>query len=305
MRIGAFLFDEPIPELHEPHAFAVLQPWIDVGSVGSSTVAFLESQFQAQPLGRLARPGNFFDFTRYRPSIRLVDGQRAITLPSSTITYARGQLPSSTITYARGQHGNDLIFFHLLEPHLYGETYANSILRVLRELNVKRYSLIGAMYDTVPHTRPILVSGTAYGDVKKDLPMLGVQTSEYEGPTTILVTVSQEAPGYGIEAMTLIVHLPQYTQVIEDYAGQLRVLEILTSLYEFPFDLDEIRQKAETQRRKIDQAMKKEPDVERIIHQLEAVYDAGTDKVDEKETRLGPEIEKFLREINKGFDQES
>ncbi len=35
MRIGGFEFDEPIPELNEPYAFATLQPWIDVNNVGS------------------------------------------------------------------------------------------------------------------------------------------------------------------------------------------------------------------------------------------------------------------------------
>lgn len=34
MRIGAFELVEPLPELRDPHAFAMIRPWVDVGSVG-------------------------------------------------------------------------------------------------------------------------------------------------------------------------------------------------------------------------------------------------------------------------------
>ena len=67
MRIGAFELEEPIPELKDPCVFATLRPWIDVSNVGSLTLNGLETQFEAKELARLAKPGNFFDFTRYRP----------------------------------------------------------------------------------------------------------------------------------------------------------------------------------------------------------------------------------------------
>lgn len=62
MKVGAFELTEPLPELREPHALAMLRPWIDVGSVGSLALARLESHLQAQELGKLAKPGMFFDF---------------------------------------------------------------------------------------------------------------------------------------------------------------------------------------------------------------------------------------------------
>jgi len=57
MRIGAFELSEPLPELRQPHALAMLRPWIDVGSVGALTILALESYFGAKELGKLARPG--------------------------------------------------------------------------------------------------------------------------------------------------------------------------------------------------------------------------------------------------------
>ncbi len=67
MKIGAFELKGPIPELKEPYVFTILHPWIDVNHVGSLILNGLETQFEAKELARLAKPGNFFDFTRYRP----------------------------------------------------------------------------------------------------------------------------------------------------------------------------------------------------------------------------------------------
>jgi hypothetical protein len=89
MRIGAFELQDPVPELREPHALVMLRPWVDVGSVGSLTLRRLERHFGAKELGKLARPGTFFDFTRYRPTTRLVDGRRETTFPNANVRYAQ------------------------------------------------------------------------------------------------------------------------------------------------------------------------------------------------------------------------
>lgn len=290
MKIGAFELDEPLPELHKPYAFAILRPWIDAGAVGSLTINLLEDTFIAHALGRLTKPGNFFDFTRYRPTIRLVDGKRNIIIPN---TY---------IHYATRQDGNDVVFFHLLEPHMSGEYYTESLLKILRLLGVEQYFLLGSMYDTVPHTRPLLVSGfSSSPELMGQLNKLGVNSSDYEGPTTITILTSQEAPKHDIATTTLIVHLPQYAQIEEDYAGHLRLAEVLCSLHDFHIDLSQIRNKANTQCEKLDKAMKKDKQFEEMVQQLELLYESRTEKHTEEQTRLSPEIEKFLSEIDKKF----
>src|SRR4030065_1770287 len=89
MKIGAFEVNEPIPELKEPHVLAPLRPWIDVNNVGSLTLDGLEAQFGAKELAKLARPGNFFDFTRYRPTVYLEGEDRRLKIPNPTLSYAR------------------------------------------------------------------------------------------------------------------------------------------------------------------------------------------------------------------------
>lgn len=290
MQVGAFQITEPLPELRNPHAFAVLRPWIDVGSVGRLTLRTLEEHFHAQMLGELKKPGTFFDFTRYRPTVAHLNGERVVTVPN---TY---------ISYAKRQDGNDLVFLNLLEPHMFGEVYSRSILKMLDVLGIERYCLIGGMHDAVPHTRPLLISGTAAAaDMGIKLQSLGVQPSEYEGPTTIALLISQEALKHGIDIITLIVHLPQYTQLEEDYSGLTRLMEVICPVQDFPIDLERIKSKGKEQYKQVTEAVSNEPKFDQVVRQLEHLYESQCPGFQKERSPLSPDVENFLREIDNNF----
>ena len=294
MRIGAFQVNEPLPELKEPHAFAMLEPWIDAGDVGTLTLSWLEKYTQARPLAELARPGNFFDFTRYRPMLYYSHGERRVQIPNSYITYGR----------QRGDH--DFLFLHLLEPHMFGEIYVDSVLKVLERFGIKRYCLIGSMYNFVPHTRPPLVSGGASTEeLKQKFQQAGVSASTYQGPITICTLISQKAAEWGAENITLIVSLPQYTQLDEDFMGVVRLQEIISDLYDIPVSEESIN-RAQRQREQISAAVDGNPQVQEIVEQLEETYDA---RISEREAEheppaLSPDVEDFLREMERRFRRE-
>ena len=294
MRIGAFEVNEPFPELNEPHALAILQPWIDVGRVGSLTLSWLEAHCETKELASLSRPGNFFDFTRYRPTSYFEEGRRQVIIPN---TY---------VTYGKQKTGNDFLFLRLLEPHSHSEVYIDSVLRLLARFGAKRYCLLGSMYDYMPHTRPLLVTGGAIGKkTEQELGKLGIESSDYRGPTTITYLISQRAPDMGIETTSLIVHLPQYAQLDEDYIGTVRLMKLLSSLYGIPEDESYV-EKAQEQLEQINVAVDRNPQLKATIEQLETHYEERTRR--RKETRkeettpkLSPEIEKFLSEMDKRF----
>ena len=293
MRLGAFELNEPVPELSKTYALAMLRPWIDFGSVGTLTLSWLETNLRAKQLARLARPGNFYDFTRYRPVLYRREGQRHV------------EIPNSYVTYGSKMAGNDFLFLHLLEPHMLGEVYVDSVLRLLTRFSVERYYLLGSVYDFVPHTRPLLVTGGAFGETaERDFKSAGIVPSDYEGPTTITYLISQRVCEMGIESMSLTVHLPQYTQLDEDYMGVVRLMEILSSLHGVPVDEANV-EKAEQQREQITAEVEKNRQVKAIVEQLENHYDARVveSKEEEKSPRLSPEVERFLREMERRFGQ--
>ena len=299
MRIGAFEINEPVPELRDPHVFAMIRPWVDVGSVGTLTLNRLERYLGSKELGSLVRPGNFFDFTRYRPTMKNVDGRREV------------KIPNSVIRYAKTENGPDYLFFHLLEPHSNGEDYTDSVLEIVKYFDVKRYCRVGAMYDAVPHTRPLLVTGTL-GDVKqiKSVPNFRVRSSTYQGPTTIMNLLSEGVESSDIESINFMVHLPQYVQLEEDYAGTSRMIEVLSSVYDtIPSDLAPVR-RGQRQYRELSATIERNSELRDLIQQMEAHYDAQLDSEQSKNEEttppmnLSPEIEKFLSELGERLDSE-
>lgn len=302
MRIGAFELDEPLPELREPHVFAMVRPWVDVGSVGTLTLNRLERFMGSKELGRLVRPGTFFDFTRYRPSMRLVDGKREVKIPNSIIRYA--------VT----ENGPDYLFLHLMEPHSNGEDYTDSILEVVNHFKIKRYCRLGAMYDAVPHTRPLLVTGNL-GSVEQHRPVANfkLRQSTYQGPTTIMNLLSEGIEKAHIESINFMVHLPQYVQLEEDYAGTSRMIEVLSSVYDsIPADLAPVR-RGQRQYRELNSTLDRNSELKTLIQQMEAYYDAQLDSEEASSsstqkpastTQLSPEIERFLSELGGQFDSD-
>lgn len=302
MRVGAFEINEPVPELKEPHAFAMIRPWVDVGSVGTLTLNRLERFMGSKELGRLHRPGTFFDFTRYRPNMRFVDGVRQV------------KIPNSTIRYATTENGPDYLFLHLLEPHSNGEDYTDSILEVVRYFGVKRYCRVGAMYDAVPHTRPLLVTGSL-GSVeqKRPVPNFKLQQSTYQGPTTIMNLLSEGIERDEIETINFMVHLPQYVQLEEDYAGTSRMIEVLSSVYEnIPPDLAPVR-RGQRQYRELNSTVDRNSELKTLIQQMEQYYDSQltaessstSSEQGSSSPALSPEIEAFLSELGDRLEGDS
>ena len=294
MRIGDFELQEPLPMLKDPHVLAVVRPWIDVGNVGTLTMRRLERHLESKEIGRLVKPGRYYDFTRYRPKSVLKQGIREYSIPSTTIRAAVRE------------HGPDLITLHMLEPHLYGEDYTDSLIELLKYLGVKRYSMIGAMYDMVPHTRQLLVSGGILDSHNEaEYKLVGVRPSDYEGPTTITYLVSNALDAADIETRIFVVHLPQYFQVEEDFTGTARLMTIMCTLYGLPIRLAD-SERGRQQYASLQNIVTDTSEVAGLLERLEERYDRENNPDSEPTSDLSPMVEEFLQGLgsNTEFDDE-
>lgn len=287
VKIGAFEINGHLPEFNDPYVFAVLRPWIDVNNVGTLVLKDLGARFGATELAKLTKPGRFYDFTRYRPVVNLEEGIRDMSIPNTTVRYAKRE----------GQ--NDLLLLRLLEPHANAELYINSVLKMLKVFNVKKYILLGSMYDTIPHTRPLLVSGYGMGkESNHDIRKAGVLPITYHGPSSMANLITKAAAESGIETIALIVSLPQYVVLEEDYLGKLRLMELLNNLYGIPVAKEDV-ERAMEQRDAINERLGNSAEVRILMPQLENIYDARI-KTMEKEgiPALTPEMEELFWKIS-------
>lgn len=288
VRIGGFQINEDVPECHETYVVATLNPWIDVNNVGTMVLKELSARFEATEVARLARPGTFYDFTRYRPTIRLEEGVRDLSIPNTTVRHAPRE----------GEP--DLLLLRLLEPHAHSELYVSSVVKLLKRFKVKKYILLGSMYDTVPHSRPLLISGYGMGEgARQDVRKAGALPITYNGPSSMANLITKEAAESGIDAAVFIVSLPQYVVLEEDYLGKVRLMEVLNLLYNIPVDREDF-EKALTQRKLISERVEKSPEVRVLLPQLEKVYDMRLEAMEAEGTpQLTSEMEEIFWKMGK------
>ena len=296
MKIGAFLVNEPVPALNEPHVISILHPWIDAGAAGTLTLTRLEERFEAQELARLETPGTFFDFTRYRPTTQMVDGERRL------------EIPNTVVNYASKEGYPDLLFIHLLEPHAMAEDYIASIVELFKHFNVKRHCRVGAMWNAVPHTRPLMLTGLLAGEAQQRLGHLVTQRqSTYQGPTSIMGLLNQEQEKLGIANLSLMTHLPQYLQLDEDFTGAARLLEAVGVLYGMPLDFPEGEMGVQ-QYEQVNEEMERNRAARDLVARLEIQYDSRDEQTSNGEDSepqpppLAPDIQRFLRDLGRRLD---
>ncbi len=296
MRIGEFEIPEPVPEMKNTCAIAMLRPWVDVGRVGTLVLNSLERHMNAKEMGRLARPGAYFDFTRYRPRMRVIDGRRLTVTPNTIVHYAHD-----------GDTDRDYMFLHIREPHNNGEEYTDAIVELLKHFDVTEYCRIGGMYDSVPHTRPILITGNLNPEQEASAEgLVSPRRSTYQGPTSIVNLINDSMSELETSSTSLMAHLPQYVQLDEDHMGAARLMQVLCSIYGFPPRIADTG-RGEQQYKDISRAVENNPEVKALIQQLEAYYDrthASTGPVpeDEEGSSLSPNVEQFLREVGEQLE---
>jgi hypothetical protein len=188
---------------------------------------------------------------------------------------------------------------------MFAEVYVNSVNLLLEKLGIRRYCLLGSMYDMVPHTRPLMISGGGFGrQAMQDLKNIGIQSSNYVGPTTICQLITQHASRNGVDTMNLLVHLPQYTELDEDYVGELALLKVINSIYDIPVDESDVSL-AEGQLKDIDIAIANDRKLKAIVTELETLYDSRMEAkiAEDNPNKLSPDVERFLKEMENRFKQ--
>tara|TARA_Y100000588_G_scaffold381794_1_gene468116 strand:+ start:1371 stop:2294 length:924 start_codon:yes stop_codon:yes gene_type:complete len=298
MKIGDFEIHMPDPPLEDPHCIAILKPWINVGNVGKIVLGRLDKIYGAEQIGQLDRPSKFYDFTRYRPEIRIKDGVRSV------------RVPNTKISFARRTNSNDIILLELLEPHVFAEDFNDSVIELLKALNVTRYLQLGGMYDSVPHTRKLPVTGSAHGWEKlPELEDVRLGGSRYQGPTSMTSQISERIrTDMRLETLSLMVHLPLYLKLDDDYAGSARILKILAGLYDFSPLLPEIDMGAK-QYEQVTPAMIDNPPLRELVQRFERESDneisPESDSTSDTAVMLPPEVEQFLNDISQSGSDSS
>ena len=290
MQVGALDINPPDPPLRQPHCVAMLRPWVNVGNVGAIVLRRLGKVIGATEIGHLRRPSEFYDYTRYRPQMKMSGDERTVTVPN-TVAFA-----------GRRDSAPDLLLLQMLEPHAMAEDYNDSIMELLERLEVSRWVLVGGMYDSVPHSRPLSVTGSARGwDAPPQLGGVRLSRGSYQGPTSMTSDLTRRvAEQAGLETLSLIVHLPLYLKLDDDYRGAATLLHALSTVYGLAENMPEDAL-GDQQYAQVSPALASNQSLAELVSRFEQDYDRRMAAGDDAETgdgvQLPADIERFLKEL--------
>ena len=103
---------------------------------------------------------------------------------------------------------------HTIKKNFYWVSH-NQIIDLINKLDGKRYISIGGMFDSVPHTKPLPVTGSYKGWIPPSpLDETLKSNSSYVGPTSMTSQLSQILnKKLSIETLSLMVHIPLYIKL--------------------------------------------------------------------------------------------
>ena len=282
MNINEFKLDIPIGSYSNSHFISILRPWINVGNVGHNVISRLVDIFELEEIGELSRPSKYYDMTRYRPEILYENGERIIRIPNTKIFGKKNP---------QGNNEINMFLIYMLEPHNNSEDYNDAMIDLIQKLDGKRFVSVGGMFDSVPHTRPLPVTGTYKGWIPpKPLDEILKFNSKYEGPTSITNQLGNLLNNaISIELLSLMVHIPLYIKLNDDYMATSRLLEFLSRIYDFPTNFPE-KQKGINQYQKLNKDLSNNNSILDIIKKFE-----NEQNISKQDLDLSPEIEDFLK----------
>ncbi len=272
-----------LPELRSPVLIVAFEGWNDAGDAASSTVHHLIDRWNGDRFADID-PEEFFDFTALRPTVEIVDGaERELHWPDSSL-YAC-QLADAPF---------DAIVMLGVEPQMKWRTFANQILLTARALGAEMIVTLGALLSDVPHTRPTQVLGTAYDEATAL--KLGLEPSNYEGPTGIVGVLHAQARDMGFTAASLWAAVPAYVPGAASPKASLALVERLTQMLDVSVYTTDLEIASVAYERQITELVSEDSETLEFVEELEAHYDDEA-KMRDSEGDLMEEVEQFLRDL--------
>lgn len=282
---------QPPPPLRRPVLVASFKGWNDAGEAASGALGVLADTLRATTFADVDAE-EFFDFQATRPTVRIVDGgTRRLEWPGNRFAWAT--LPGSP---------HHLILLDGTEPNLRWRVFASAVVDLALELGVEFVVTLGALQVDVPHTRPVLVTGSSSDPRLAD--RLGLRRSSYEGPTGMTGVLHHACGSAGLDAVSLWAGVPHYLAGAPFLAASLALSERLVHLLGADLSLTSLARDAAAQADHIQALLDEDDDLAEYVAELEERAGSQADEALPAATITGDEIaaelERYLR--NRGVE---
>lgn len=263
-------------DLENPVMIVAFEGWSDAADVATGTIEHLALNLEARQIAEIGGD-EFFDYLDQRPVVRHSGGvSRSVEWPRIIVSACRSDGVLNDILLVRGP-----------EPALKWRRFASEFVDLVDTLGVSQVVLLGAYLAEVPHTRPVPLTGTAYS--RQRMATMGVEPSDYGGPTGMTGVLQQLLTEAGVPTISLWAGVPHYVASPPNPRGTEAVLSWLAENLGMNVATDALRVQARTWAEKVDAAAGEDEDLRDYIHSLEDRFDEerGIDHGDDPEPDRG------------------
>ena len=242
------------PVLREPALVLALEGWNDAGESASTAARWIASAYAAVPLAEID-PEEFYDFTVRRPEVAVEDGR-----------VARFEWPTSRFLYAPREGAGDLVVGLGIEPHLRWRAWSDEVLRLVRELGIRKVALLGAYLADVLYSRPVEV--TAVASESELLGRFDLEAVRYAGPTGMVGLLGLRLREAGCQVLSLWAGLPHYIQLAPNARGAFALVDRVAPFLELALDVDSLRRAADECEQRVSALVSGDPELAEYVREL-------------------------------------
>ncbi len=265
-----------LDDLRDPVLVVAFDGWVSAGSVGTATAEHLADE---APIVARFDPDALYDYRVSRPSAHFRDG-------------VLGEVGWPELTIRRRPGVRDLLVMSGPEPNWNWRRLTREVTEFVSEAGIELQISLGGIPWAAPHTRPTVVTTTAS---RPDL--LGDEANEVEGsmqvPAAAAIALERSLADSGTDTIGLWARVPHYVGGIY-YPAVVTLTERVAQRTGVPVDLGPLVEEAAEQRRRLDETMAGQPQVESLVQRYEELYDAGSEIGSGEE--IAAEFERFLRQ---------
>ena len=272
---------EGIPELIDPIMICAFEGWNDAGDAASGAVAHLDEVWQAEYLAELD-PEDYYDFQVNRPMIAFgASGARELEWPTTRVSVARLPLQQRDVVLVAG-----------IEPSMRWKSFCQELLAFADELGVEMIVTLGALLADTPHTRPIPVTGTATEEAVAET--LGLETSQYEGPTGIVGVLQDACSQVGLPAVSVWAAVPHYVAQPPCPKATVALLRKVEDLLGIQVPLGDLEEESRAWQTGVDELAEEDAEVADYVRSLEEARDTA-ELPEASGDAIAREFERYLR----------
>ena len=275
---------DSLSNLRKPVVVMAFEGWNDASDSATNAVNHIGVAYDADVVFEVDGE-EYYDFQMNRPRVGSGDGL-GLEIEWPAVQVAVAELPE-----------RDLVLVSGPEPNLRWRSFSAAIVSALRSVRPEMVVLLGAMLTDSPHSRPLPVTGTA-NDAELAT-RLGLDPSNYEGPTGIVGVLADAARRAGMPVVSLWAQVPHYVSDPPNPKATLALLVRIEDLLDTPLDLGELPEEALAWERGVDELAAEDPDVAEYIQRLEAAQDEE-DLPAATGDSIAAEFQRYLRRRNEG-----